>query len=656
MAEKRIIEQTASNEVYDDDWIAKDSPTQGTTKIQPSSLKEYFNDGQASSADLTALSDDISLGADGTVYPSAGDAVRGQVGDINTTLTNNINDRLTLLDGCVVPNMELGNIAFSSSAISYQSSNTAIRTPQNSAVRVEKGDIISLADYSNKLYKLAILKDSDNKYTYTSFGTDDYTVNQNGLLYIVVKYSDDSQITHITDLSSLIRIKKNNCVVNTINSNITALQNYKEIIENNHMTTTYFGNGDFNQGYVPTSRRYRVSTKELLTFDYNVHLKADTGFRFYPYYYINGEWDPKGWQTEIDIDANTTFGMVIARTTEDTSEVANVNTFVSSIVATSNLSSSIVEIKEMAKDKADKTAISEYMAKFYNGDSIEAYTFFTDPHLMGENGTFSIDTFNSYIKTLEDTVNQNGALYVVCGGDWLNRGDTKSEASTKLGFVDGRMRNAFPNNYFPMVGNHDFNYLGVDENGVRLTEQNWIQNNSMANFWFKEYKSCYYKFKKHIAQNYVLNTRTDYDGTNAYDKEMLDWLADNLIQDNAPHNTIMFHIYYLSSVGTTIPKRVKAIGKIIEAFNSHAICTLTEETEGYSKTYDFSNTTGHIDYTLVGHSHADFVDTFGGVPVIGSVNFQKEGVPSFDLVYVDYTNNKLYLTRVGTGASREINI
>lgn len=92
MAEKRIIEQTASTEVYNDDWFPKDSPTQGTTKIQPSQLKEYFNEGQATEADLTALSDDISLGADGTVYPSAGDAVREQVKLLENNLFNVASD------------------------------------------------------------------------------------------------------------------------------------------------------------------------------------------------------------------------------------------------------------------------------------------------------------------------------------------------------------------------------------------------------------------------------------------------------------------------------------------------------------------------------------------------------------------------------------
>ena len=39
MGEKRVIEQVASNEVYNDDWFLKDSPTQDTSKISATNLK-----------------------------------------------------------------------------------------------------------------------------------------------------------------------------------------------------------------------------------------------------------------------------------------------------------------------------------------------------------------------------------------------------------------------------------------------------------------------------------------------------------------------------------------------------------------------------------------------------------------------------------------
>ena len=42
MADKRVIEQTASTELFDDDWFLKDSVLEGTTKISASVLAELF--------------------------------------------------------------------------------------------------------------------------------------------------------------------------------------------------------------------------------------------------------------------------------------------------------------------------------------------------------------------------------------------------------------------------------------------------------------------------------------------------------------------------------------------------------------------------------------------------------------------------------------
>lgn len=44
MADKRIIEQTASTEVYSDDWLVKDSALNGTTKISPANLASALMD------------------------------------------------------------------------------------------------------------------------------------------------------------------------------------------------------------------------------------------------------------------------------------------------------------------------------------------------------------------------------------------------------------------------------------------------------------------------------------------------------------------------------------------------------------------------------------------------------------------------------------
>ena len=607
----------------------------------------------ANSWSKTPVDPTLSIAGDAADAKAAGDAID----ELNERLANDVSDRLTAIDGITVPTMELGYIAMASTSIAFQDSTTAIRTPQNGGIRVSVGDVIGLNDYTNAKYKYAILKDSDSKYVYNNYGTVDYKVVNDGVLYLVVAYSNDATISNVSALSSLVRIDKHSGELNAINAQLTKNATYNSILETNRMSTDLFGRGDTSNGYLlPTTRTYRVSTKEPTTFDFDITISVASGFKIALYEYLNSAWTRRGgsssWITSASITKGTVFAFCIARITEDTTELADITEFVNAIVTDTNLTNRIVSGSDI---EIDNNAITEFMSHFYESNVAEAYCFFTDPHLMGSAVAFDANNFNQYISILKETVDNVTADYIVCGGDWLNREDSKAQASVKLGYVDGKMRSLFPDKYYPIVGNHDFNYLGY-ENETRLPESGWVSNSAMRNFWFHEYDNCYYKFKRSIAQNYVLNTRTDYDGTNAYDKTMLDWLASNLIEDDAPHSTIMFHMYYLSSIGTTIPTRVVAIGKIIEAFNAHTVCTLTNATEGYDKTYDFTGTTGHIDYVIVGHTHADFTGTFGGVPVIGCVNFTKDNTPSFDLIFADYTNSKVYTTRIGSGSSREFNI
>lgn len=112
----------------------------------------------------------------------------------------------------------------------------------------------------------------------------------------------------------------------------------------------------------------------------------------------------------------------------------------------------------------------------------------------------------------------------------------------------------------------------------------------------------------------------------------------------------MFHIYYLGAIGTSRHTMVDYLENIILAYNDKTSVEIN------GTIFDFTNTTGKIDYCLVGHSHADFTTQMANIPVIGSANLQKGNTPTFDLINVNYDDMTFNTIRIGNGENRTINL
>jgi len=108
---KRIIEETASDEVYNDDWFLKDSPSNDTSKIQgvelkrcmQSGLKEMLTQTEYDALPSTKLSDNViyyitdtsKIIINGVVYGSGGgslDAVELTKAQYDALTTQQKND------------------------------------------------------------------------------------------------------------------------------------------------------------------------------------------------------------------------------------------------------------------------------------------------------------------------------------------------------------------------------------------------------------------------------------------------------------------------------------------------------------------------------------------------------------------------------------
>ena len=114
---------------------------------------------------------------------------------------------------------------------------------------------------------------------------------------------------------------------------------------------TLLGMGDFQayglstDGSFLTSQRYRVSNGEWMTFDHPIDIYVADGFKWGYIQNKDGATTWFGWFTApVTIRAGLQFKLQIARVTEITSEVADVEEFVSALTVSSNASRGIERV------------------------------------------------------------------------------------------------------------------------------------------------------------------------------------------------------------------------------------------------------------------------------------------------------------------------
>lgn len=108
-------------------------------------------------------------------------------------------------------------------------------------------------------------------------------------------------------------------------------------------------------GNYSASLNYRVATKEKCTLQYDTNISVNDGFRIY--YYIFGDTLYKsGWITSAKIPKGSVVTVVIARSTDDTSEAADIETFVSNVNFTNNVKAELDSASGLSKIAYGNTA------------------------------------------------------------------------------------------------------------------------------------------------------------------------------------------------------------------------------------------------------------------------------------------------------------
>ena len=292
--------------------------------------------------------------------------------------------------------------------------------------------------------------------------------------------------------------------------------------------------------------------------------------------------------------------------------------------------------------------IQEFMALYNSIEEKDTFLYFTDPHLLGYDDVFTssnqrylIDSFNS-VRFL---YNKLPFSFCLCGGDWLNSGDSQSTAILKLNYVDAQMKEWFQP-YYKMMGNHDYNYQGfVSKDNSQRGDLGFEYIN---NVYFSQFGKSYYSFKGQNTVFYILDSGIDWEPQiNDYRSEQLFWLANQLKTNTAEHIVIGIHMFYNEKVADNKPMPFSVeLVSLCNAFNSRSTYVYHESS------FDFRDSEGVVHFFLSGHNHIDYNTLYNGIPIVGSSRFIKNDIPTFDLCVIDYDNNRLELVRVGYGKSR----
>ena len=283
-------------------------------------------------------------------------------------------------------------------------------------------------------------------------------------------------------------------------------------------------------------------------------------------------------------------------------------------------------------------------ASLFNGKSnVESFIFFTDQHLVGADNDFSKalqNKYNKYIGTLQKFYNSSPSDFIVSGGDWLINNDSNDVACYKLGYVDATMNKLFKN-YYTIVGNHDYNYLGTDNEDLTA--------DTIKSLWFRKYEHPYYEFKGTESRCFMLDTGIDQ--TTAMDEYrwgQIDWLGNRLMENTDEHILVFQHIYKQGEQ-MFIPPFADNVLLLLSAFNSRGDIWLN------GIHYDFATAKGRVACVIAGHQHKDAIYNDYSVPVFVTTTFNLSE-PTFDMILIDYNNNKLHSVRVGIGEDREMNL
>lgn len=607
---------------------------------------------------------DIRNGADGETYATAGEAVRTQFTNVKSDLSS-VNDTAPVLAKTLFTRQSLDSSL-------HVFSDTTNRIAYPHAIKYNN-DILIKCESGYK-FVVSVWGDATTDATVwvstTPWLTENYIISANTYFTILIAKADDSTIT--TDEFDKVKLyrtldgsdaKELTLKVDELETKIDSIDgNIKNHVSLSSGSWAFVDNGTDGLYAKRIDHATRYATNNAYTFTKDIKISMPN----YTHYSVfvgvltdtetmttsaKSEWLKESYYV---VPANKPFVATVQLNDSEYTINDAVNAL--SMVAIDSLADITERISVLEENteiiNADLKKNETYASLFNGSGEVEPFLYFTDPHYVsiGENGGCR-SGYENHLPIIKKHYDNSSAGFVLCGGDWLNSGNTQTNACYTLSKIKGVMRKLF-DKYHLVVGNHDTNYQGTTVSGGgestgQLTQQ------TLYNIWYGEYGKSYYSFKGANTKFYIFDCGIDWNhyssGLNAIDNEQLDFFVEQLRSNDDKHIALVPHMVYIS--GENLHPLTSRITEIASVYNSRG----TIQHNG--KTYDFSQKTGKVEFMIAGHTHADLVGTLNSIPYIQTINADvSASYPSFDLVFVDYTARKLKTVRIGTGEDREINL
>lgn len=246
------------------------------------------------------------------------------------------------------------------------------------------------------------------------------------------------------------------------------------------------GNARSTDGTINKDTKYRVTSENIMQFDYDLNISVDDGFTAYVVKFENGTYvsikslsDTNGYV----IPANTEFRLHIRRKTENIAETANISEFVSAVNFRTKIAAEVADVDSRVKvieDKIDNIPDNNTIPDYYYADDYlpnkideikkacsvlhgVTFAFITDVHFKANQKQSK--------KLLRKVLDETNVPFVICGGDIVYLVGTEEELYEQIAEFNKFKSFIGRDRLFCTRGNHDL-YNGERENLFNFNE--WV--------------------------------------------------------------------------------------------------------------------------------------------------------------------------------------